>query len=45
MALSTTTLGSAVAITDNSIVVASAASFNVGDNVVVDGEQMQVSQA
>jgi hypothetical protein len=45
MALATTTLSSAVAVTDNSIVVASAASIAVGRIIIVDGEQMQVQKA
>lgn len=45
MALATTTLSVAVAITDNSIVVASATSFAAGRIVIVDGEEMQVTQA
>lgn len=45
MALVTTTLSSAVAVTDNSIVVASATSIAVGRLIFVDGEQMQVQKA
>lgn len=44
MALATTTLSAAVAIIDNSIVVASATSFAAGRLVVIDGEEMQVAQ-
>lgn len=44
MALTTTTLSSAVAVTDNSIVVASATGFAAGSQVIIDGENMQVQQ-
>ena len=44
MALATTTLSSAVAVTDTSIVVASATSVAAGRLVLVDGEFMQVTQ-
>ncbi len=44
MALATTTLSSAVAVTDNSIVVASASSIAVGRLIRVDSEWMQVGQ-
>lgn len=42
MAYATTTLGAAVAITDTSIVVASATSFAAGNRVVIDAEEMTV---
>lgn len=45
MALATTTLSSAVAITDNSIVVASATSVAAGRLVLIDQEVMQVVQS
>jgi hypothetical protein len=44
MALADTTLSSAVTVTDNSIVVASATSFAAGRLVEIDGEKMQVTQ-
>ncbi|WP_339647409.1 hypothetical protein, partial [Jannaschia helgolandensis] len=44
MALATTTLTSAVAVDDTSIVVASATSFDAGRLVLVDQEVMQVAQ-
>ena len=44
MALATTTLSSAVVVTDTSIVVASATSVAAGRLVLVDGEFMQVTQ-
>ena len=44
MALATTTLSSAVTVTDSSIVVASATSVAAGRIVLVDGEFMQVTQ-
>jgi hypothetical protein len=44
MALTTTTLSSAVAQSDVSIVVASATGFAAGNLVLVDGEQMQVAK-
>ena len=44
MALATTTLSSAVAVTDNSIVVASATSVAAGRLVLIDSEWMQVGQ-
>ena len=44
MALATTTLSSAVVVTDTSIVVASATSVAAGRIVLVDGEFMQVTQ-
>jgi hypothetical protein len=45
MALATTTLSSAVAVTDTDIVVASATSVAAGRIVLVDGEFMQVLQS
>ena len=45
MALATTTLSSAVAVTDTEIVVASATSVAAGRIVLVDGEFMQVLQS
>lgn len=45
MALATTTLSAAVAIADNSIVVASATSMSAGRLIVVDQEVMQVVQS
>ena len=45
MALVTTTLSAAVAITDNVIVVASATSLTAGRLVRIDGEWMQINQA
>jgi hypothetical protein len=45
MALATTTLSSAVAVTDSEIVVASATSVAAGRIVLVDGEFMQVLQS
>jgi hypothetical protein len=45
MALTTTTLSSAVAIADNSIVVASATGFAAGSLVRVDSEWMQVAKS
>lgn len=45
MALVTTTLAAAVAITDNVIVVASATSLTAGRLIRVDGEWMQINQA
>ena len=45
MALATTTLSSACAVGDTSIVVASATSFAAGRLVVIDGEVMQVTSA
>lgn len=45
MALATTTLGAAVAVNDNSIVVASATSVAAGRLLRVDGEWMQVTQS
>ena len=44
MALATTTLSSAVAVDDTSVVVASATSFDAGRLVLVDQEVMQVAQ-
>lgn len=44
MALTTTTLSSAVAINDNSIVVASATSLVAGSQLRIDDEWMQVAQ-
>jgi hypothetical protein len=44
MALATTTLSSAVAVTDSSIVVASATSVAAGRIVLIDGEFLQVAQ-
>ena len=44
MALATTTLSSAVAVDDTSIVVASATSFDAGRLVLVDNEVMKVAQ-
>jgi len=44
MALVTTTLSSAVAVDDTSVVVASATSFDAGRLVLVDQEVMQVAQ-
>jgi hypothetical protein len=44
MALTTTTLSSAVAQSDISIVVASATGFAAGNLVLIDGEQMQVAK-
>jgi len=44
MALSTTTLSSAVSVTDNVIKVASATSFTAGDMVLIDQEVMKVTQ-
>lgn len=44
MALSTTTLSSAVAVNDTTIKVASATSFTAGDYVLVDQEFMKVTQ-
>jgi hypothetical protein len=44
MALAETTLSSAVAVTDNSIVVAASTSFAAGRLVEIDGEKMQVTQ-
>lgn len=44
MALTTTTLSSAVAQSDVSIVVASATGFAAGNLVLIDGEQMQVAK-
>ncbi len=45
MALTATTLSSAVALTDKSIVVASATGFAAGAYVKVDGEFMQVDKS
>lgn len=45
MALTTTTLSSACALNDSSIVVASATGFAVGYKVLIDGEEMEVSKA
>lgn len=45
MALATTTLSSAVAQGDNAIVVASATSIAIGRVIIIDQENMQVSQA
>lgn len=45
MAFTTTTLSSAVAIADTSIVVASATSFAAGNRVIVDGEEMLVAKS
>ena len=45
MALVNTTLGAAVAVTDNVITVASAASLTAGRLIRVDGEWMQINQA
>lgn len=45
MALATTTLSSAVALTDNTIVVASATSITAGRIVLIDQEIMQVVQS
>lgn len=45
MALATTTLSSAVSITDNSIVLASATSIAVGRLILIDQEIMQVAQS
>lgn len=45
MALTTTTLSAAVAITDNSIVVASATGFVAGMIITVDSEVMKVGQS
>jgi hypothetical protein len=44
MALATTTLSSAVTVTDSSIVVASATSVAAGRIVLIDGEFLQVTQ-
>lgn len=44
MALTATTLSAAVAVNDNSIVVASATGFAAGSQVLVDQENMQVAQ-
>jgi hypothetical protein len=44
MALATTTLSSALAVDDTSVVVASATSFDAGRLVLVDQEMMQVAQ-
>lgn len=44
MALATTTLSSAVAVTDTSIVVASATSVAAGRLILIDQEMMQVTQ-
>ena len=44
MALTTTTLSSAVAIADNAIVVASATGFAAGNLVLVDQEVMQIAK-
>lgn len=44
MALATTTLSSAVAVTDNSIVVASATSVAAGRLIIIDQEVMKVAQ-
>ena len=44
MALATTTLSSAVAVDDTSVVVSSATSFDAGRLVLVDHEVMQVAQ-
>lgn len=44
MALTTTTLSSAVAVADNSIVVASATGFAAGRLVMLDGEILQIAQ-
>lgn len=45
MALATTTLSSAVSVTDNSIVLASATSIAIGRLVLIDQEIMQVAQS
>ena len=45
MAFATTTLSSAAAITDTSLVVASATSFSAGNRVIVDQEEMSVAQS
>ena len=45
MALVTTTLGAAVAVTDNVIVVASATSLTAGRLIRIDGEYMEINQA
>lgn len=45
MALTTTTLSSAVAVTDNSIVVASATGFAAGNFVLIDQEMLKVAQS
>lgn len=45
MALATTTLASACALGDNKITVASATSIAVGRLIIIDQEEMQVSQA
>lgn len=45
MALVNTTLGAAVAVTDNVIVVASATSLTAGRLIRVDGEWMQIGQS
>lgn len=44
MAYTTTTLSSAVTVTDTSIVVASATSFAVGNRIIIDGEEMTVAK-
>lgn len=43
MAATTTTLASAVAVTDNSIVVTSATGFAANSSIIVDGENMRVA--
>jgi len=45
MALVTTTLAAAVAITDNVITVASATSLTAGRLIRIDGEYMEINQA
>ena len=45
MALVTTTLGAAVAVTDNVITVASATSLTAGRLIRIDGEYMEINQA
>lgn len=45
MALTTTTLSSAVAVTDNAIVVSSATGFAAGYSIIVDQELMQVAKS
>lgn len=45
MSLNTTTLSNAVVVTDRSIVVASASGFAANQKVVVDGEEMRITQS
>lgn len=45
MAYATTTLSAAVAVTDTSIIVASATSFAIDNRIIIDGEEMRVTKA